>query len=666
MKKLKGLIFSFLVLMVSFTLVACGGKGDKNNNDNSGGTTTLTTPVANAVVNDGTYYAENKLSTVSLSATAGDTAGSFVWVNPDTILLVGENEYDWKFVPDDKLAYSEITGKVKVTAIEQNIIDINVKDGFVASGYKAFDEFDTTGLVIVATYDGGKTEEITEGYTVSYLDDKEMFYAGDDYVEFGYAGLVVSITVEEVAKIEVEVPTVEGEYIYSGSAQTAVLTNIENAGLYNAENKTQTNAGDYNISLTLKDADNYKWVDKDTATATIPFVISKADQTITKHSYKGVYDGEGHEVYVESNIESDDYYYHREIDITNYQHASTAPYTFDNATVETKIYYFVLGNDNYNDATGYVTVEIEKTSATVVAKNAYAVEVEGKKANLPLSYVKVNGQNSDMFDADEFVFVYYTSYTDEVTNTKTTSVEGAETDGGAPSKAGTYYVKTVFDGSINYNQTFTISTLVIDENNSTLFAHSENAFDWKNNSTKDYVSVRVDSSLELATMVVDARIGGEIVEGYVYREAETTYVVIGEITYIATFDAEFNKLTLTGKETLEFDKFVLPLYLGEYQRDMNGDGDYISVLTINNYYGEIQFVINAYFDDSGEMVNLNQTGIVSYSALAGKLNFLKYNASVKGYEQFFTADYTEGEAVTSLQINRNNTPPNFGGEYTKI
>ena len=226
MKRIKSLIFSFLVLMVSFTLVACGDNGNKNNNN--AGSPTLETPVANPVVDDGTYYAENKLSTVSLSSTAGDTAGSFSWVNPDTVLLVGENEYDWKFVPDDENAYKSVTGKVKVTATAQTLVDINVKEGFVASGYKAFDEFDTTGLVILGTYDGGKVEEITEGYTISYTGENETLVAGDDSVEFAYGGFTVSVSIDTVEKIEIAIPSVEGEYKYKTQAQTAVLTDTEN------------------------------------------------------------------------------------------------------------------------------------------------------------------------------------------------------------------------------------------------------------------------------------------------------------------------------------------------------------------------------------------------------------------------------------------------------
>lgn len=89
--------------------------------------------------------------------------------------------------------------------------------------------------------------------------------ATDNYGAAEYGG--EDVTGFTVARRGVDRPEISGEYVYNGGEQTVVLS--DNSGTYYSvtENGTQTNAGTYQVTVTLND--NYKWSDETSTAAGI-------------------------------------------------------------------------------------------------------------------------------------------------------------------------------------------------------------------------------------------------------------------------------------------------------------------------------------------------------------------------------------------------------------
>ena len=97
---------------------------------------------------------------------------------------------------------------------------------------------------------------------------------------------VSSATAISITKKEVAVPTVESQ-TYNGTVLTADVTATADYGV--TENVGGKNAGAYDVVLTLRDADNYKWADSEEAAKTIPFTVApkKVELTVDNSTLKG-------------------------------------------------------------------------------------------------------------------------------------------------------------------------------------------------------------------------------------------------------------------------------------------------------------------------------------------------------------------------------------------
>ena len=81
-------------------------------------------------------------------------------------------------------------------------------------------------------------------------------------------------------------PTVESK-IYNGTVLTADVTATADYDV--TKNEGGKNAGVYDVILTLKDAENYKWADSEEAEKTIPFTVApkKVELTVDNSTLKG-------------------------------------------------------------------------------------------------------------------------------------------------------------------------------------------------------------------------------------------------------------------------------------------------------------------------------------------------------------------------------------------
>ena len=74
-----------------------------------------------------------------------------------------------------------------------------------------------------------------------------------------------------IQKQEVPLPVIDS-VVYNGEMQTAGLSY---SNLYTVQNEGGTDAGEYDVVLTLTDSNNYKWADTDEESVTLTFVIEK-------------------------------------------------------------------------------------------------------------------------------------------------------------------------------------------------------------------------------------------------------------------------------------------------------------------------------------------------------------------------------------------------------
>lgn len=97
---------------------------------------------------------------------------------------------------------------------------------------------------------------------------------------------VSSATAISITKKEVAVPTVESQ-TYNGTVLKADVTATADYDV--TKNEGGKNAGVYDVILTLKDADNYKWADSEEAAKTIPFTVApkKVELTVDNSTLKG-------------------------------------------------------------------------------------------------------------------------------------------------------------------------------------------------------------------------------------------------------------------------------------------------------------------------------------------------------------------------------------------
>ncbi len=158
---------------------------------------------------------------------------------------------------------------------------ISVKTNPAKTVYTAFEEFDLTGIEVVKTCSvtGCNGEAVNAGdVTFAYAKDgADKLTADMTKVVIKAAGYETDFAVT-VNKIEVQLPTIASK-AYTGSALTA---DVAATDLYAVtENNGGTNAGKYDVKLTLTDPVNYAFKDVDGAVATLEFEITKADNEIT-------------------------------------------------------------------------------------------------------------------------------------------------------------------------------------------------------------------------------------------------------------------------------------------------------------------------------------------------------------------------------------------------
>ena len=112
-------------------------------------------------------------------------------------------------------------------------------------------------------------------------------YTTEDVTVNPAAGAVAPYNVY-IATVKVDKPAADNtEFVYNTEAQTY---NIPANDLYTVAGNVQTNAGEYTVTVSLKDKENYEWADKTTADLTYTFVINQAEQQLVFNNGEYIHD----------------------------------------------------------------------------------------------------------------------------------------------------------------------------------------------------------------------------------------------------------------------------------------------------------------------------------------------------------------------------------------
>lgn len=453
--------------------------------------------ISDVKIKDGTtIYLDSKLELIKnclecIATYNGETIeGTISWKNRDFVLANETNQCEWVFTPAESSVYAEVSGNIEVkTNATQTFEKVELKNA-VVSGYKAFDEFDSTGLSINLIYNAGKVEEVAltaDNFTLEYPEYKNessnCFHKGDKWVKVYYTdtskGLTleeIEITIDEVDYYRVAAPVHKEILTYDGYAKTFnLVSDISGEQKYyeiDSSTVKGTNAGDYLFKVTIKTEyqDNCRWVDTDELAIQVTCKINKAKLKPVVSNYSDVYDGRNHSASVSCKNATKIYYSTSSDDFND---KNETPIDFKNAGTH-KTFYLVVADDNHEDATGELVVEISKQTPEITLKDAYSIKTNAV-INYPLSYISVKDASGNPLEiTGKIERVYYKTYSasGEISSVKTSSSDGANVDGGAPSAARssayTVVVKYIGD-DVNFAETEEVTTLFIDEDNNGFF-----------------------------------------------------------------------------------------------------------------------------------------------------------------------------------------------------
>lgn len=262
-------------------------------------TVTQATPVAEPDVDDVILQEGYKLGNVGISVKEGGTAGVIVWDEPETLLVKGDNEVTWTFTPEDTVNYTTLRGTVTLTVGDDVLDELVLVSGPDKTDYVAFEEFDGTGMLLKAVFNGGLKDQtfgVDKCRVVIENDVDGKMSAATTKVTVYYGEKFVEIEVN-VSKITVTEPVLEvTELEYNAQIQTLPFEVGADEKYYVKGGNTATDVGNYNLEIELSDKVNYVWSSGSSENLTIGWKITPVSLGVEIDVPEDlVYDGYGKE-----------------------------------------------------------------------------------------------------------------------------------------------------------------------------------------------------------------------------------------------------------------------------------------------------------------------------------------------------------------------------------
>lgn len=262
-------------------------------------TVTQAEPVVNPVVDDVILQAGYMLGNVGISLAEGSTAGVIVWDEPETLLVKDDNEVTWTFTPEDTVNYTTLRGTVTLTVGDDVLDELVLVSGPDKTDYVAFEEFDGTGMLLKAVFNGGLKDQtfgVDKCRVVIENDVDGKMSAATTKVTVYYGEKFVEIEVN-VSKITVTEPVLEvTELEYNAQMQTLPFEVGADEKYYVKGGNTATDVGNYNLEIELSDKVNYVWSSGSSENLTIGWKITPVSLGVEIDVPEDlVYDGYGKE-----------------------------------------------------------------------------------------------------------------------------------------------------------------------------------------------------------------------------------------------------------------------------------------------------------------------------------------------------------------------------------
>lgn len=262
-------------------------------------TVTQATPVAEPDVDDVILQEGYKLGNVGISVKEGGTAGVIVWDEPETLLVKGDNEVTWTFTPEDTVNYTTLSGTVTLTVGDDVLDELVIVSGPDKTDYVAFEEFDGTGMLLKAVFNGGLKDQtfgVDKCRVVIENDVDGKMSAATTKVTVYYGEKFVEIEVN-VSKITVTEPVLEvTELEYNAQMQTLPFEVGADEKYYVKGGNTATDVGNYNLEIELSDKVNYVWSSGSSENLTIGWKITPVSLGVEIDVPEDlIYDGYGKE-----------------------------------------------------------------------------------------------------------------------------------------------------------------------------------------------------------------------------------------------------------------------------------------------------------------------------------------------------------------------------------
>lgn len=345
-----------------------------------------------------------------------------------------------------------------------------------------------------------------------------------------------------IAKVKVSAPSISSKE-YTGEIQTA---DIKETPLYEVkENKGGTEAGSYDVVLSLKDAANYTWETTEEKELKVSFIITRTSNTWkTEPSVKGWTYGESHEAPVAEPM------YGKDTLVVEYRPADAedSAYTTEEPkdAGDYKVRFTVAETESYGSLSKVLEFTIQKASKEAPKVTAVPETVKGQ-GNGQITGVDPSMEYRKDGDKD------YTAITGE-------NVTGLQ--------AGTYFVR--YKESKNYNASKEVEVIIADGTQLTITLPSnqegytltvdKNALDWHEEATLTFTLKEGYTKTEdFAVLVNGKKVELNDKDSYVIRGIETNMEVT--VTGVKDTIAPTGSITIgrqkwdTFNEKITFDTF---------------------------------------------------------------------------------------------------------------
>lgn len=307
--------------------------------------------------------------------------------------------------------------------------------------------------------------------------------------------------------------------------------------------------------------------------------------------------------------------------------------------------------------------EVEKIeNENTISIEEYAKIYNGEAANLPLENISILNSQSEEISAN-FEIIYCTSFEDFENYVLTSSEDGADEQGKAPSKIGTYKVFAKILGGQNYTDVYSnvVEVSIFSEISTGLFSNqNQSFFAWKEidslDDVYDYVEFELKNENATKQIAYSSTFAGN---GYVMVFSD--HMTLVSENKKVQFKLDNNKISVKNNQII-MEKWIKPAYLGNYEMvinkekanelNYNTDEDFICKLNIfvneDEKNGEVYFKLICLSKNTEALTTKTELeGKAVYDVDNKKLSFVS-----EGIIEFISINIDKNQIPIKLELKQ--------------